>query len=78
MKITPRIVADSLRRIRRSKEYSAARKRFLSEARERRAKEIAAASFWGRIRIHLVIDREVRNRLAKMFPPSALYVAGSQ
>ena len=74
MEILPRTVSESLARIRQSKEYAAAKARLMTEARERHSQETLATHFWGRIWLRVVIEREVRAQLAKMFPPSALYV----
>jgi hypothetical protein len=74
MEFPTRIVSDSLSRIRRSKEYAATKARLMTEARERHSKETRAAHFWGQIWLRVVIEREVRAQLAKMFPPSGLYV----
>lgn len=74
MEFPPRIVSDGLNRIRRTKEYEVAKARLMAETRERHSKERWTASFFGRIWVQVVIEWEVRAQLAKMFPPSSLYV----
>ena len=74
MGLPPRIVSDGLNRIRRRKECEAVKARLMTEARERHSNEPWTASFFGQIWLRIVIEREVRAQLAKMFPPSSLYV----
>ena len=66
------IIADGLFS-RRSKEYVATRGRLVAAARVRYAQELKDASIFGRIRLELKIEREVRAELRKIFPPGALY-----
>jgi hypothetical protein len=77
MRSVPGIVADSLARFRRSESGAAVRARLRAEARQRHAAELRGASFWNRLRLEGVIEREVRAELRRIHPPDALYAAGA-
>lgn len=72
-----KIVADGAQRLREAKDYSAARRRILSEVRGRHRAEVKNASFWRRLRLEVQIRRETRAELKKEFPPAALYIAAA-
>jgi len=55
-----------------------ARRRLRTEARLRRSDELETYGFWKRVRIRLAIEREVQAELDKIYPPGALYIAGSR
>jgi hypothetical protein len=57
----------------RTKQYEETRNRLLTAARLRFAKELKDASFLGRRRLKLKIEREVQAELDKLYPPGALY-----
>jgi hypothetical protein len=71
-----RIVADSLIRFRGSKEFAAVRARLVAEARLRHGADPKGAYFWRRAWLRLVIEREVRAELGRLYPPGALYISG--
>jgi hypothetical protein len=70
------IVSGNLERFRRSKEHAALRARLVAEARQRHEADINGAPFWKRAWLEVVIEREVRAKLRRLFPPGALYTSG--
>jgi hypothetical protein len=71
------IVSGTLGRFRRSKEHAALRARLVAEARRRHEADINGAPFWKRAWLEVVIEREVRDELRRLFPPGALYTSGN-
>jgi hypothetical protein len=57
----------------RSKAYNAERTRLIAGIESRRADELKSASWFGRIRVRITIEREAQAALDKTFPPGALY-----
>jgi hypothetical protein len=66
----PSIVAHETRSLR---DLLALRVRLLAEARARRSCELSGASFWRRVWIRLVMERDAWRRI---FPPGALRAVG--
>jgi len=75
MNAEPRIIADGPLRHRLAGRYGELRARLVAEARARHEAALAAAPLWRRLWTRVVIEREVRARLRRAFPPHALYAA---
>jgi hypothetical protein len=75
MNADPGIIADGPLRHRLSGRHGRLRARLVAEARARHAEALAHAPLWRRLWLRVVIEREVRAQLRRVFPPHALYAA---
>jgi hypothetical protein len=78
MRLLPGIVAHGPAMFRRSRHHAAARSRLRAEALVRHGGEIAAPSYWRRLLVWGVIEREVRSELGRIYPPDALSISGGR
>ena len=70
-----KIVADGPQRYRDACGYHAIRRQLVAAAKLRSENQWRAASLWGRMRITLRIECEVRRELKKIFPSGSLHVS---
>lgn len=68
------IVADGIKRLRESKNYSEMERRIAAEVRASHAPALEAASLWRRLWLEMRISREIGKRLDREFPPGALFL----
>jgi hypothetical protein len=69
------IVADGARRLRVSGDYAEAKRRITAEVKRRFEAEKKSASLWRRLWLVMMIRRQIKGELDKLFPPAALHFA---
>jgi hypothetical protein len=72
---TPHIIADGRERLTSAQGYRELKQQIEEEVRRGYADVWVRASVWRRLWLEVKVHREVRTRLGKRFPPSALHVS---